>query len=149
MVVYSRQPDGSIAPSRVEIRTLTGGGVGYQGVGQGGAREATPDRIQAAVLSKVRSAPSRRSQLDVPMAGVPAGGTLVVHLPHGGPAARENVDIAMEAIESQLRATPWVDAIEFFLPGTQPAASGGPSAKGEPRTVRYVRDDAGAYIRTD
>jgi hypothetical protein len=131
MVVHTRQPDGSIAPSRVEIRTITGGGVGYQPVGEGGRNVAAPDRIQAAVLSKVTSSPGRRSQLDVPLAGVPAGGTLVVHLPRGGPDAAHNVDIAMTALAANLRATPWVEAIEFFLPGTA--------------TVRYARNASGAY----
>jgi hypothetical protein len=137
MVVHVRQPDGSIARTRVEIRTLTGGGIGYQDVGEGGRNIATPDRIEAAIRSKVRTSSSRRSQLDVPIAdplypgGVPPGGTLVVHLPRGGPQAAQNADIAMTALAAELQGMPHVQAIEFFLPGTA--------------TVRYVRDASGAY----
>lgn len=131
MVIYARQPDGSVQPSRVEIRTVTGGGVGYQDVGKGGRNVATPDRILAAIRSKMRSRPGRRSQLDVPMTGVPPGGTLVVHLPRGGEHAAQNVNLAMQALQQELLGTPWVHAIEFFLPGTA--------------TVRYGRDPNGRY----
>ena len=131
MVVHVRGPDGTVTPTRVEVTAATGGRRGYQPHGVGGQRVPGVADIVAAVRRKIRSRPGRPSQLDVPMPGVPAGGTVAVHLPRAAPGTSNDVATAMSQLAQELRNTPHVHAVEFYLPGAPP--------------VRYVRDAAGGF----
>jgi hypothetical protein len=130
--IVHRRENGKVVPTRVEVTTVTGAGRGYRptAFNQLAPAAITPAAaIEAAVRRK--AVPSRgQSQLAVPFAGVAPGGTLVVHVPRGGAAARGHVDAAMQGMAAQLRAAPHVHAVQFVLPGS---------------TVRYIRAANGAY----
>jgi hypothetical protein len=133
LVVQQRGADGVVRPVRVEITTLTGAARGYQPVGDPG-RTTTSGDIADAVRRKVL--PSKgQSQLAVPLAGVPAGGTLVVHLPRGGASADANVQAAMARLAPDLFTAPHLQTVQFVLPGSI--------------GVRYVRTPAGTYARVN
>jgi hypothetical protein len=124
-------PDGSVALRRVEITTVTGSQAGYLARGAGGARATTATDIVRAVDGKIASRAGRPSQLVAPVTGLPAGGTLFVHLPHAGATAAADVAAAMARLAPRLARTTYVHGVEFVLPN---------------RTVlRYVRDAAGAF----
>ncbi|HSI79027.1 MAG TPA: hypothetical protein VK919_00105 [Solirubrobacterales bacterium] len=136
LIVHVRQADGTVVPQRVEIATLTGARRGYRERGELGRVEATTvNQIVGAIRSKtVRPGAGKLSQLVVPMEGVEAGGTLVVHVPRGGPDAIANVEAAMQRLAGDLGDADYLHAIEFFLPGGQ--------------RVRYVRGADGTYVGT-
>jgi len=134
LIVHERQPDGKIRPSRVEIRTLTGASRGYQPTGGGGATASATDDIVRAVREKALPVGGAQSQLTVPMADVGPGGTIAIHIPRGGADAQANVDAAMARLAPKLATTPYVHAVEFFLPGAGPP-------------VRYAREVTGTYSR--
>ena len=100
--------------TRFEVTTLTGAARGYQGVGDAGRTAEVDDIVQA-----VRGKALGNSQLAVPLAGVPVGGTLVVHLPRGGPKAGESVKQAMVRLGPSLVPAPYLHAIQFVLPGSK------------------------------
>ena len=106
---------------RVEITTLTGAQRGYRHFGEGGSREATKDMIEAAIRRKVASTPAAPSQFTAPVAGVPVGGTLVVHVQRGGPAVKDllagRVTQAVADASALLTAHPEIRRLEFWLPG--------------------------------
>jgi hypothetical protein len=106
-------------------------------IDRGSGRAAPPDAgaIQAAVEGKARTTPDRPSQLDSEMDGVPAGGTIAVHMRGGkgsAEALRENVRQAMAS--ARLSNAPAVHRVEFFLP--------------DRTVIRYVRKRDGTYRRT-
>ena len=102
--------------TRFEVTTLTGAARGYQGTGDPGRPAEVDDIVQA-----VRGKALGNSQLAVPLAGVPVGGTLVVHLPRGGPKAGELVKQAMTRLGPSLVPASYVQAIQFVLPGSDDA----------------------------
>jgi hypothetical protein len=53
----------------------------------------------------------------VPLPNVPAGGTLAVHLPRGGSEAAHSVADAMKTLAPDLAKAPYVDGLDFYLPG--------------------------------
>ena len=131
LLVDIRQPDGSIRQVRYEIRTLTGSSSGYQPTGGGGANISEIDGIVGAVRDK--ALPSKgQSQLAVAGPGLPAGGTLAIHLPRGGQSAAANVAAAMARLNTVLQPATYVQEIEFYLPGSGP-------------TLRYLRGPQGTY----
>ena len=99
--------------TRFEVTTLTGAARGYQGTGDPGRTAEVDDIVQA-----VRGKALGNSQLAVPLAGVPVGGTLVVHLPRGGPKADDLVKQAMTRPGPSLVPASYVQAIQFVLPGS-------------------------------
>jgi hypothetical protein len=111
---------------RFEVTTVTGAKRGYQQTGDPGTT-AEVDDIVAAVRRKLGSG----SQLAVSIPEAPPGGTLVVHLPRGGPQARTLVASAMGRLAQELAGAPYVYVIQFVLPGAG--------------DVKYVRETQGTY----
>ena len=127
--------DGSIVRMRYEDTTVTGAPFGYKLLGRGGQGVARVDQLERAISSKVTSTPGRLSQFDAPMAGVPEGGVLAVHVPRPGPTGVQDVDDAMAAMAPELAASS-VQGVEFYLPGQG----------GLRRTVlRYARQTDGTF----
>lgn len=133
LVVDILQSDGTMRRTRVEINTLTGTTAGPKPRGEAGDNQPAVDDIANAVRKKARDVPDgQRSQLAAPVAGVPAGGTLAMHLPYAGVDATADVGAAMTKLSAFLEKTPHVEAIEFYLPGA--------------KRLRYVRDSSGTYV---
>jgi hypothetical protein len=114
--------------TRFEVTTVTGAARGYQHVGDPGRTTEVEDIVQA-----VRRKALGRSQLTEPLPDVPPGGTLVVHLPRGGPGADQSVKDAMARLAPELVGAPYLHAIQFVLPGSG--------------AVLYIRTTQGPYQR--
>src|SRR4051794_3435691 len=133
LVVDRRNGDGVVRPTRVEVTTITGGRRGYRPTGEHAGPTEVGEIVEA-VRRKVRPARGQ-SQLAVPLAGVPAGGILVVHILKGGPGAITDRDVvaAMTRLEPELQPAHHLEELQFVLP--------------DKWTVRYFRTPAGTYAR--
>lgn len=131
LIVHAREPDGSVLPTRVEIRTLTGARPGYMPRGDT-RRDYSVSDIVGAIRDKALPR-GKPSQLAVPMGNVPPGGTLALHLRGARAQALAKVNAAMTSVSPALQGASHVHTIEFYSRGGPP--------------IRYRRGPAGTYTQ--
>jgi len=138
-IVYIKQRDGKIVPTRYEDTTLTGAKSGTTTAGDRTNFQPRanryPDRktyeealdvkadvgdIRDAVRGKIESTLEHPSQFDAPMAEASPGGTLAVHIQRPSPNGAQDVAAAMTSLGPDLSNSS-VQAVEFYLPATNPA----------------------------
>jgi hypothetical protein len=116
-------PDGTTQTrtrlERVEITTVTGTAPGYHPVGAAPARPPSARSITQAIRRKIETAPGAPSQFTSVVPGVPARGTLVVHvqrhIPGNAPQVHTNVRSAVTRAQPQLALHPEVERLEFWV----------------------------------
>jgi hypothetical protein len=123
-VVYTRQADGTLAASRLEITTVTGAGNRYVPRGPVASTPTTTDDVVSAVKGKVEVPAGSHNQLTYPITlpggtTLPTGGTLAVHLPQLTSNGRTTVADAMRRLGPTLANRAEVQRLEFYLPGHQ------------------------------
>ncbi|HEY0502511.1 MAG TPA: DUF4157 domain-containing protein [Lysobacter sp.] len=109
-----------------EIRTITGGRVGYQATGSRVQISTQPEAIANAIRAKIFPS-GKPSQL----AG---GGDLVVQVRRGGPNVDTTIAQAVNTLNPRLVAARFLRELHFVLPGG--------------RVVRYVRAPDGTFVVT-